>query len=547
MKVVHFLKKNAIYLMGLIFIISVLLALIYQDPTIQGHDLGFHIANIKNLLSMPHLIPSFIVPNIAHNLGYGLYIFYPALPHFLYALFIKTFSLPLVSGVLAFNVIALLLSGFSMYLLSYRVFKKSKYTFLSSLVYMLFPYRLGTITVRMALNENFSGIFLPLILLGVIDLIEEPVHEKRFFLFFILGYVGLFLSHYLISLYFTIFLGVFLLFQGRKFFNKKTLLSFLKATLVVLILVLPQMILFFEHYSLPYLVFQDGYVTSLGLIQSQILTLRDLLIPSVNYDWNIPFYISLPVLIGLFYSVYRAFVEKNIQILTFSVLAFLILFFIVFKPVWQILPSALYNIQFPWRLLLIFSMFVALILPSGFKQIPVKWYIIETSLVFLFTLPLIYILFMRAYHFDYNFISLENGLGNISEYYPVAYLENEEYYKKKENIDVVFGSANIKMLSGSTFERVLFQVSNAKDLEIEFPKIYYKGYQLKDEEGQKVHLYACKNGLLCSKISKDGKYVLQYVGTPLYKIVRIVRILFLLLVGLYFLLKFRFQKKVCKV
>ena len=54
------------------------------------------------------------------------------------------------------------------------------------------PYRLGDIVVRSAFNEVFTFLFMPLVLLGLLYLIEG--NKKRFYLFFILGCSGLIYS-----------------------------------------------------------------------------------------------------------------------------------------------------------------------------------------------------------------------------------------------------------------------------------------------------------------------------------------------------------------
>ena len=53
---------------------------------ISGDDSLFHVANISAMLdaidlSQGRLFPSVILPTIANNLGYGVGIFYPRLPH----------------------------------------------------------------------------------------------------------------------------------------------------------------------------------------------------------------------------------------------------------------------------------------------------------------------------------------------------------------------------------------------------------------------------------------------------------------------------------
>lgn len=243
-----FLKKN-IYIIAIEIIAIILIGYIYLDNTYQAHDLPFHLANIKNLVSN-NLKADLIMPNIGNGLGYGLYIFYPKLPHLIYAGIAGTLSaigVEIINSVLITNILVSIASSLTMYFLVIEMTKNKKQAFASAIIYMLFPYRLGTITVRMALTENFAGIFIPIILLGIYYLFKDE--KKKFYITFILGYTGLILSHYLIAMYFSIFVLIILIFCIDKLFREKRIIRLLIGTLAVIILVLPNITIFLEHYN----------------------------------------------------------------------------------------------------------------------------------------------------------------------------------------------------------------------------------------------------------------------------------------------------------
>ena len=85
----EFFKKN-IYIIAIILITIILIGYIYLDNTKQAHDLPFHLANVENLIKND-LKADLIMPNIGNDLGYGLYIFYPKLPHLIYSRIWKCF------------------------------------------------------------------------------------------------------------------------------------------------------------------------------------------------------------------------------------------------------------------------------------------------------------------------------------------------------------------------------------------------------------------------------------------------------------------------
>jgi len=525
-KICEFVKKHGIFLFLLSFIGFVFLGYIYKDNTFQAHDLSFHLANIQNLVEN-HLNVQAIMPRLANHLGYGLYIFYPFLPHFVYALVVAISSCCVIDSILFVNILVAIVSSIFMYFLSYRLFKSRKVAFLSALIYLLFPYRLGTITVRMALNENFSGLFMPLILLSFTYLFDENLQKGRFYFFFILGYVGLIFSHFVLALYFSIFVLFYLLFFFRKFQNRTVLFTFLKGVLFVSVLVLPNILLFLEHYGMDYLVYQENYVTSFGLIQDNILSFRDLLIPTKNYDWTIPFYLYLPAVICFIYSSYLAFKQHHsfLKLLFGIVLAGL--FIVMSESFWRILPDVFYVIQFPWRLLLIVSVFFSLLAAFCVRKSKLWHFSLVVILFLLFAGGLVVKLSNRIYHWDYTTFDIEEGLGNLQEYYPSEYLKYTDYYANKEGIDVLKGNADIDVIRDDRSQNVLvFSIENSENLEIEFPKIYYKGYQLVDDEGHTLELEKDSVGLISAVIDEDGVYTLTYRGTFLYRLFSVLRILF---------------------
>ena len=67
-----------------------------------------------------HININFIMPVIGNNLGYGLYMFYPFLPHFIYALltfFLSIFKISTIDSILIINVFISIISSIVLYFL----------------------------------------------------------------------------------------------------------------------------------------------------------------------------------------------------------------------------------------------------------------------------------------------------------------------------------------------------------------------------------------------------------------------------------------------
>ena len=104
----------------IIFIVSLLLIFpLINNLYFEGHDTGYHIANILAIsdnLSYHNLFNLKIFPLIANNFGYGSGIFYPQLSHFMAALIYNVFPNILVFTSLKItNFIIIFLSGILMY------------------------------------------------------------------------------------------------------------------------------------------------------------------------------------------------------------------------------------------------------------------------------------------------------------------------------------------------------------------------------------------------------------------------------------------------
>lgn len=518
-----FIKEQK-YIILIILISVISLGYIYKDNTIMGHDLYFHIAEIRNMVENTKDF-TLVVPNIGYNLGYGTYIFYPCLSHVCYATIASVLSIiniSCINSILITNVLTSIISGIGMYYLALRLTKSKKQAFISALVYLLFPYRMGNITVRMALAENFAGMFLPFVLLGLVYLFED--NKKKFYTFFTIGYVGLILSHYVMSMFFSIFVFLILIFNIDKLLKNKRMKTLIIGVLAVTILVLPNIAIFAQHYNGDYTIYLDNYIKNPEYTRAETLSGRDLLIPKSEYYWeNIPFYIYLPVICFCVYSAFLAIKEHKRRDIIGLICIIICLFLICSESLWKILPDTMCFIQFPWRIVQFLGLFIAMLAPKFLKDDKKLIFIITAILCIVPSFTLINKLATRIYHNDYNVpgrVELETGPG---EYYPKKYAYNAKYYENKNKIDIKAGYGNINMIK-NTSKVLEFQVSDSRGLEVELPKIYYKGYMLL-KDGKKVKVKSNDYGLVTAQVY-DGNYKLHYVGTHTYNFCYIIRMIF---------------------
>ena len=235
--------KHTIKYIIAIGIFSIIIMLIdVHNGYIKGHDTDFHLATITAIvdqLSWDNLTVQEPLKYIANDLGYGTRFFYPPIPHLTAAYITKIFSIFQIGnvaiGMRITQWLTLFLSGITFYLLGEKIFKNKKIAMLLSLFYMTAPYHLAEIFVRDAFSEMFIPIAIPLIVLGLLYLIEN--NYKRFFLCFVGGYTLAIYSHLAMTIYFTLMLLVtFFVVYFKQLFTKKNILYLLQASALILLL-----------------------------------------------------------------------------------------------------------------------------------------------------------------------------------------------------------------------------------------------------------------------------------------------------------------------
>jgi len=505
----------------LIFLFSCFLStLLFANPLYRGHDTTFHVANI---LAIEELIEegkafSLVIPNVAYNLGYGTRIFYPPLAHTLTGVLSFLFSTTIAFKIVHF--LTIFLSGVSMYFLAFK-FSNSKYLALfSSLFYISMPYFLSDIYIRCALAESFLFIFIPLILLGLIYLLEGDI--KRFYPFFVIGYVGGMLSHLTLMVYGTVLFGIFLLIYWKQFFTKERFIPFIKACFIILLCTLFFLVPLIVHkINGSYAVFQDGYMA------------RDISYASLNiFDFN-PFqklensvvehYFPVVVTILLFFTYYFRnrihFPKYTKGLLIFGLIAF-IMSSVLFP--WNHLPYSFQIIQFPWRMETFFVVIVSLFAPFCLSIIKKRKIVSTLIVIGLLVGSSLSIHFSWDVLIDFDNISWVDGMGWGYEYLPTSASYNLTYLENRSSDEIIPIEENntfISILENDT-PNLTFSVSSLEEeITVEIPRIFYFGYRLTHQDGTTFELYENENGFLETKIKEEGIYALTYVGFPISRVI----------------------------
>ena len=534
----------------------IMIPYIFSNRYIDGNDSNFHISNIFSIYTgMKQGTISNVLPIIAHNFGYATRIFYPRLAHFSTALVTLILNGKVIWGLKIIHFIVFFLSAVMMYKLVNKVLKNKFSALISAIFYLSFPYMITEVFVRDAVAESFIFVFMPMILLGLYELFYGD--KKYFYLWFILGYVGIINSHLVLAVYFTLFIFIYLLLNIKKVFDKSNLRALITSSILILLLTATFTIPMLQHKSLNiYTVFADEGMANKGSVAGSTLRLRDFFIqePCVAYS-DITYYLNL---LGFALAVLAIIMNKKIFVendqknfFKFILIATIICTFLMSKICpWVIFPKTLIMIQFAWRLEAILLFLLSILAGSVFKDIESKKIrVILLIAILLFNGLTVY----KAYDFD---ILIERKLEDIDissygtgwqrEYLPINTQNNLDYYdSRNEDVLVKDGYATISVQENNV-PSLKAEIKDCQgETTIELPRIYYLGYEATLEENEnkeKLYLYMNDRGFLETKINSNGILILKYKGTIAMRIANVVSIVTLIGIACYVVVWYIFKR-----
>lgn len=517
------MKKDIKYII-IIFLFAILYFLWIPNFYV-GDDTLFHTSNI---IANARAGIGFhkILPIIENNMGYGVNIFYPPLPHYVGGLFYR------VSGDIEFSMkllqfFSFFLAGVMMYFYLHKVTGNREQAFLGGLIYQSMPYLFTDVFARGAFNEGFLFFLLPIIFMSFYYLVLGS--KRKFYIYFVLGFSLSIYTHLVLTIYITLFSCIYLfVFYRRKVFCFDCLKSLLLGSMIVLGLTFPFWGLLVEHYLLGiYYVFSVQYVRGKNFFTYPF---GIYLYPNVMLSGArnpLRFYLT-PVsyffIVFVYLLPFRNREVKDKRYFFSMVFIFLICIILEsFGLVWDFIPNLFRNIQFPWRLSLIVAFCISVIASYGIYLFDgkVRKMVIVLGCLFMLGVNFYYSYSLPSKNSDsYLDVGSSSIFGWQKEYLPVNALDTRMYFAFME--EDFSRKSFVKVIENSS-DRFVFEVSSLeKEIELQLPKIYYLGYELKNQDGDSMELHSNSSGLLEATILKDGVYTLKYCGTLLSKISGIV-------------------------
>lgn len=565
--------KASLFIIVLSIIISI--PMFSPDFNIQIDDGVQHICRLigtEQSIEEGQLIPV-IMSNFCNGFGYSWNLFYSPITSYIpliFRLFTNSYAMCLKIFILLVNII----TGYSMYFFVKKFLKGrmkenkiEAIAILASSLYILFPYRLNDMYVRIAIPELTSFIFLPIVFNGLYSIIN--LKEKSWLL--VLGAVGMLLTHSMLTIYLVMFCVIYLVINIKKI-DKKTLLVLLEnAGIILLVTAFYWIPLLESRLSADYEVFNEAHMIRWDVMEDLKVKPYELFL----YQNGRMFYgLGIVVILGAVLSLtvlgQKVLDRKNyIFFLIAGVIS--VIMTLNFFP-FEKLPSIFTMMQFSFRMLEFGGFFLIVVasiaLGMTFERFNIYSSLCLVCISLLLLIPNISRLQYGEYYSEEDLvkgIEVTSSTGRVHpgcasfEYLPSKAFNNRKYIEEREDVPIILSekTENLMQSENATYEQEAkienfnkdgtncsFEiVANTVDesLEIELPYIYYIGYNVEytDDSGNNysVETYESENGFLCIRVPNENVTVnVKYTGTVLMKIAYIISaVTVLVLIIIYFI------------
>ncbi len=558
-------KKNNLIVFFFITISSIFVSIPLFKFNAQYDDGIQHIVRlIENAREIKQgTIFPVIMQNLCNGFGYSWNLFYSPLTAYIPLIF-RLFGFSYENSLKLFMFFLSIASGYAMYFFTKKILKKRNISeerkvfisVLSASFYILAPYRLNDMYIRVAVAELASFVFLPIIFNGLYSIIN--LKEKKYILAF--GAIGLILSHTLITLYTVMFCIIYLIVNIKFLKDKKTFttltLNILLALLITSFFTVP---LLESKLSSDYEVFNEAHMINDNLIIDGKASLEELLYIKKG---RMAYFLDLPVIAGILLT-FLMIKNKKIEdkgnyyffLVSGIVSVILTLKFIPFEK----FPTIFKMMQFSFRLLEFSSFFLSVIASLNFG-LCFKKFTLANAIIIALVMADLLIPAVGRVDFSKEYISEDRLLEGIPvtastgrvhagcasfEYLPSKAFENRNYIATRKDEPIIL-DGNIEI---SNFEKDRLStnfVAKGNGI-IELPYIYYIGYSAYID-GEKINITESQNGFCQININSEkfSNIKVSYTGTKAMQISMFISI-FTLIIFIFYKIKYKKVSKYLKI
>ena len=543
-KIKEMSKKTYInYILIIIASIVISIPLANKDLSIYRDDGVQHVCRLigtYQTLKSGEFLPM-IMPNSCNNFGYSWNIFYSPLTAYAPLIF-KIFNFSFVNCLKIFMFVITILSGIAMYKFVAKVTKNNKIATLSAILYVLVPYRITDMYIRVAISELTSFIFLPIIFNGLYTILNE---EKTSYAL-AWGTIGLVLTHTVVTFYMAILCFIYVLVFIKKLKNKQILKNLIFNLIIIVLGTSFFWMGMIQHYfATSYEVFVPGRMEVGNKLERYKTEFYQLFM--TKKEEPMVYAIGLVTVIGLILTpivwkkIDKTYKKTFVIFLIFGIiLTFMTLTFFPFEK----LPSIFRMLQFTFRLFEFTSFFFAIVAGINYGLVIKNFKLTDiTILLIISSLLLIPYKSKIEYGIEKNEQDLIDGVrvtehtGRIHagmasmEYLPSkAFKVLNTYIATREDIPIVMEGQ--EQITISNYKKngtnMYFELTGLEaDTKIELPYIYYLGYKIYVNE-EKIEYSESENGFVLINVTKDmckednTIITVKYTGTSAMLITMII-------------------------
>ncbi len=492
-----------------------------------------------------------IMQGLCNGFGYSWNLFYSPLTAYL-PLLLRIFSFSYENCLRIFMFLCSIASGYAMYFFMQKILrkreiddkKKNYIAILGACLYIMAPYRLTDMYIRVAVAEYASFIFIPIIFNGLYTIIN--LKEKSNILAY--GVIGLILTHSLITFYTAIYCVIYVIVNIKEI-KKNEFLRLLKNILISLgvtaFYIFP---LIESKFSADYEVFNISHMLRENVLVLLKIKPKELLF--IEQD-RMAYFIGIPVIIGVLLSLVF-FIKKSVNknYVLFLVMGLIsVLLTLDFIP-FEKFPNVFRMMQFSFRLLEFSSFFLTVIASINlgliFKNFDMFYLLVIIAVMADLLIPIKNNIDFSNNRADESVliegVDVTEGTGRVHagcasfEYLPTKAFQYRDYIVTREDTAIVLeGDAQI-----FDFEKdktnCKFKISGSG--KIELPYIYYIGYSA-SIDGKNIKITESENGFCqieVNNINDLTEVKVSYTGTIGMKIsVGISFITCVLLISMYWI------------
>ncbi|MBR3134606.1 MAG: hypothetical protein IKG56_04005 [Clostridia bacterium] len=526
------------------YMVIILLGIVTTIPLFtmnlsEFNEFRIHIARVTSVkeIIQDGFFPPFINYKYMTGFGYALNIFYGSLTTYIPILI----SLVTTTNTIAlkiFTLITVILSGTTMYMFVNKVTNKRTASLIAAMIYICAPYKLTDMYSRDAVGEYTSFIFIPMIFMGIIEIIDN---NKNGDIWLIAGASLLILTHTITTIYTAIFVIMYLILNYKKLKRWEIWKNFILDIIAILMLTSFYTIPLIEHkIGGEYIIYDAEKMGATGAdVYNNTTKPTQWFENEFSYKTESP-YEDIKFSIGvsiLVLSIITIFLARKVEekykdvYIIFLLLSIVSLFMCTKAFPWFIMPHIITIIQFAWRMNGFFVFFISIVCGINtyiFSESLHKNKYVAISMI-VSVIFVIGILDVSKYITKYDSEidkRFENALLNAEkigiyyvnrEYMPLKAGNNKEYIEERENRSYILeGNGKIKKEDKNKLYDSI-EINDVENAKIELPYLYYKGYTT-TLNGERIKNFESDNGFLMVEINDSGKIEVKYTGTIFEKI-----------------------------